>query len=342
MSYVEWLRVRNCLIGVGGTMVVLIVFTLILRVVFASQIGSNDAFVNKISTSPGTKITHSTLPNGTPRTTIVSPSDDTTITIDGGGSIERHMVIDEPASRHSGHDLDNFKLASVSVRSVLQGDREITTVDTNAPTAIAFYLMFGTIVSFIVATCLGFPFAKENDGHLEIAAMRPQGRLLLALRTVGVDLAGILLASMVTVVALVICQAMFEIPRFTFTQGSGQILAMSIAGPFAWYAMLAAATSSLKRGYGAVIGFAWPAAIVVVVFGMITWGDSVLGQLMHSVFGTIMWIDPLRYATMATHVDSATGEALLKGDVWFNFGMESILFVIYSALAVFQWQRVEA
>ena len=341
MSYVEWLRVRNCLIGVGATMAVFFVIALVLRIVFASEIGSSDAFVNHISMEPGTKIAHSTLSDGTPRTTIVSPSEKTTITIDGGGTIfERRVTIVEPAGSHDHNN--NVVFGSSSVHSNTKDGITTTTIETNSAAPIWIYFAFASVVALIVATILGAPFARENDGHLEIAAMRPQARVTLALRTIGVDLAGIVLTLLVAVVGLIFCQTLFEWPRFTTDSSTAPVLALSIVGPFAWYALIAAATSSMKRGYGVVVGFAWPVAILVAVFGAITWGDSILGQLMHNVFGTLSWIDPLKYAGTHLRPDENTGSLIPDPKIMFNIAMETILFLVYSALAIFQWQKVEA
>ena len=339
MSYVEWLRVRNCLVGVGCTMAVLIIIALGLRIVFNADVTENASFINRISMDPGSKVSHTTLPDGTPRTLIENPAKRTTITVDGGGYQARHVTIVEPATAtdHSEHG----GVVSVQYNTNIVNGIRTTSISNDGPMPVGFYFMFGMLVALIVATILGAPFARENDGHLEIAVMRPCSRLELALRTVGVDLAGIALSSLVTVVALIICQLMFEIPHLAIDQATLQLVCMTLLVPFAWYALIAASTSSMKRAYGAVVGFAWPIAILVFAFGMIPWNNSAVGQIMHNVFGTLQWIDPLKYLP-SERFNEATGTLQQSGDIVRSMLLESILFVVYSALAIFQWQKVEA
>lgn len=337
MSYVEWLRVRNCLRVVAYVMLAFIVIVGVIRVRYWKELASNDAFISQLKSDPGTKVTDSTLPDGTQRVTIYDASEQTTVTIDGTG-ISRHIVITEPADHPERDNVMGGRSSSEN------GNMRTTTFDTDGPVPIWIFIAFGTLTSFIVATILGAPFARENDGHLEIAAMRPQPRYELALQTVGVDIAGILLANVLTFIGLTICLLMFGLPHFKTDAATLPALLLAIVAPSAWYAFIAAATSSLKRGYTAIIGFAWPVSALVVAFGMIAWPDAILGQVMHSVFGNIMWIDPLAYTHFGSQfrIDQQTRELISSAEIWRNILMESILFLVYGALAIFQWQRVEA
>ena len=339
MGYVEWLRVRNCLRVVAIVMAVFIVIVGVVRVAYWKELSSNDAFISQLKTDPGTKVTNTTLPDGTPRITIFDPSEQTTVTVDGVG-MNRTVTIQEHANhpRHDGAVMGNTHTNEV-------GNIRTTVISTDGPVPVWGFFAFGALASMIVATILGAPFARENDGHLEIAAMRPQPRYMLALQTVGVDILGIILTNAVTFVGLTIMLTiMIGIPHYKVDASTLPAILLSIFAPAAWYGFIAAATSSLKRGYTAIIGFAWPVAGLVVLFGMVAWPDSVLGNLMHNVFSNVMWIDPLAYLHFGSNmrVDDTTGDLINSAVLYRNILMESILFLIYSALAVVQWQRVEA
>jgi hypothetical protein len=318
-------------------MLAFILIVTVVRVAYWKELASNDMFISQLKTDPGTKVTNSTLPDGTPRITIDDPQEQTVVTIDGTGA-NRTITIKEPAD-HPRHD--GAVMGSNSSNE--DGNFRTTVMHTDGPVPIEFFIAFGTVASFIIATILGAPFARENDGHLEIAAMRPQPRYVLALQTVGIDIAGILLTNVVTFTGLTIMlMIVVGIPQFKFDTATWSTILLAVVAPAAWYAFIAAATSSLKRGYTAIVGFAWPVSALIVLFGMIAWPDSILGNLMHNVFSNVMWIDPLAYGSLQFHMDEQTHELIQSPTVWRNIVMESILFLVYSALAIVQWQRVEA
>jgi hypothetical protein len=340
MTYVEWLRVRNVLRCVAIILAVLIVVSLVLRISFNKYM-NDDEIIRHISTQPGTTISHTVLPDGTKRTIIKDPKEDTTATIDDVGGGGRQIVVDEPQSRK--HDTaEHVTVGSVEVNTVNRGDRAITTINTNSSVPFIYYMFAADCIAFFIATFLAAPFARENDGHLEIALTKPISRTALALQTMGVDLIGIVLSSLMTIAAFIICQSMFEIPHFTFDGVNWQSILMGIAFPFAWYALLVACTSSMKRGYGAILGLAWPVAILLVILNVIPWGDSLLGQLVHGIFWTISRLSPLSYIDSRISVNHASGELLGRPNFLLRLGIETLLFLVYSALAVFQWRRVEA
>ena len=145
-----------------------------------------------------------------------------------------------------------------------------------------------------------------------------------------------------TIIALFLCQLLFEVPHFDFSGVNSHAIFMGIAAPLAWYALLAAITTSLKRGYGAILGFAWPVAIVVTVLAVAPLGDSLLGQAVHNIFWVISRFDPLSYVSMHITVDQNTGEMIGPANFVMRLAIIVGLFLIYSAAAVFQWRRVEA
>ncbi len=97
------------------------------------------------------------------------------------------------------------------------------------------------------ATILAAPLAREIDGHLEIALTKPVSRVRYALGAIGVDAVGIIAASIMTVVAFYLCQLLFESARLDFSGINTRAIAMGIACPLAWYALLCALTTWLHR-----------------------------------------------------------------------------------------------
>jgi hypothetical protein len=126
----------------------------------------------------------------------------------------------------------------------------------------------------------------ENDGHLEIAFLKPVSRTNYALGAITrVDCVGIVLAGAMTVVAAIICQTMFEVPHFDFSRHQcSRDSRAAIVLPLSWYAFLNASTASLKRGAGAVVGLAWPAAIVSEALVHLDLGNTLAGQAFHTIF----------------------------------------------------------
>ncbi|HTU71769.1 MAG TPA: hypothetical protein VMF11_15810 [Candidatus Baltobacteraceae bacterium] len=338
MTYVEWLRVRNALRVVAIILGVFLLVAVVLRISYNRQLAT-DEIIEHISSHPHTT-THVTLPGGVPRTIITYPDDGTVITIDNVGWGGRHVVVTEPLSHHE--DIHQITIGSIHAVQTRSGNKSVTTFDTDAPAPFYFYMAVADVIALIVATVLAAPFAREADGHLEIAATKPVSRAAYAAGAIGVDVAGIVLASLMTVVALLIAQAFFEIPRVDFSGVSIQVVLMGVAFPLAWYAMLAAATSSLRRGYGAVLGFAWPVVLIVVTFAHVPLGDSIFGQVINHFCWAVSRILPLTYANFQFNEDQATGQIIAPGNFGLRVAIEAVLFLVYSALAVAQWRRVEA
>lgn len=340
MTYVEWLRVRNVLRVVAIVLGILILLGGILRVSL-SRFGSIDDMINHVQAEPGTKKTVTTLPDGTIQTIYVA-TDGKRIVIDDAGYAGKHIVITEPNGRRdNGHD--HVLIGSLRVDESTDGKQTTTTVDTNSQTPFFYIIGFGEFMALIVATVLAAPFARENDGHLELALTKPIGRLELALRTMGVDAVGIIASAAITMVAIVLIQAMFEIPHFDFGGLTIYALLMVIGLPLAWYAMLNAATASMRRNYGATLGLAWPIAGVIAVFSQIQLGGSIVGNVMHAIFWGLSRLIPITYASFTPAHRAAMGDTSF-GDPDFapRFAMVCALLLIYGALAVWQWRRVEA
>jgi hypothetical protein len=337
MIYVEWLRIRNCLRVLAIVLGVLLVIALVVRISLRNEFGSDEALVRHFSGEPGTIVSHSVV-NGMSRTTMVNPREHVTITIDDRPDGGRTIHITEPAHSRPRGEHDTF--GSVSISTSESGATQTTQINTNGPTPFEIYLAGAALTGVIIATILACAFARENDGHLEIALLRPISRVRYALGVIGADLAAIVLAEILTIVAMVIAQAMFEVPHFGFNALTPEFVVMALIGPFAWYAMINAATASLKRGSGAVLGFSWPVALIVVAFAHAPASDAPILQAIHAICWTISRIIPLTYTSFQFNDNGAMTSA--EGPFAFRAGMLCLLLLVYGALTVVQWRRVEA
>jgi hypothetical protein len=338
MTYIEWLRVRNCLRTVAICLALLVMLAAVLRISFARYMSPNE-WVQHISQEPGATETHATLPDGTKQTVIEDSRDHTHVVIADRGSAGTHIVITEPASRaHKDHS--EFNIGSIAVNSSRQGGLETTTVDTNGSVPMLEIMALANVVALIVATVLAAPLAREIDGHLEIALTKPVSRIRYALGAIAADVAGIVAAAALTVLACYLCELVFGSYRVDVSGVNARAMLMGIAMPAAWYALLCAATTWFSRSYGAVLGFAWPVAIIVGVLTVIQ-PSTPLTLFIHDVGWTLSRLDPLTYVSLSTHVEES-GPDTAAASFPMRFGMEILLFAAYAALALLRWERVEA
>jgi hypothetical protein len=325
MTYVEWLRVRRVLKGTAITLGVLFLLAVVLRLV-AAQIMPGGAAIAQMSAKPGTKIVSTVLPDGTKRQVMDNPSENVHIVIDDHGNGNKDVTISKPrgsGSSASVADSDD----SVQVHSSHVGFPK----DMNIP--IDGFFEFAWLVGIIVASMLAVPFARENDGHLNIVWTKPIARERLALAIIGVDIVGILAAYVLALIVAAATVALFGMPHLTVTAESWFGLLGGIMIAIAWYACVNAASASMRRGYGAVLGFAWPVGLVVAVLSQVHFGDSSLGTTVHSVIWAISRIDPLTYADLKS-------SGVASAEIYYP--IVAFLVVIYLASAIVQWRRVEA
>lgn len=335
MVYGEWLRVRKGLKLVAIIFGILIVLAFLLRVVVA-QFGGYDTIVKNMASDPGTKIVHVVLPDGTHRTIMDNPKDHSHIVVDDKGYAGKSIVITEP-STHQKQSHDHVMVGSFQVGSSMHGNITTTTINTDGPTSISTLIANALFVAFILATALGTPFARENSGHLEIALTKPIGRIALALQMMGMDAIGIIAGFFISVVGEIAISAIFQTPHIVFDANAWPWFSGGLLLALVWYALLTAATASLKRGHGAVLGFAWPAAVIIAVLRQFNFGDSILGQTLQFIIRVLAFFDPIAYLN-ATNTDKHILGA--SSVVWMPIVVG--LLIVYTGAAVIQWRRVEA
>ena len=353
MTYAEWLRVRGCLKWTAIVLVAGIALVLFGRFTYLdvrpNAPGFSGVYIDDKQLPDferTSKQVQTKLSDGTLRTVIDNAGLGIRITIDDRGYWGKHVEVFErkaPAGVHA----NVINLGDIhGKRIMLPGGSSIVRIDEGPtlPEDFNYYAIFATFVAVIVATVLGAPFGRENDGHLEIALTKPVSRARLAIETVAVDLAGIVAAWVLTVIALVIAHTIFEAPNYVYGPTDTVTIAVGLLGAFAWYALLCAATASMKRNYGSVLGIAWPVALGLLGIANAQLGYTPLAQFIHGAASALSRINPLYYLHFGPLLRSAAGATginpvtVLAGYI----PILTILLLVYAALAVWQWQRVEA
>ncbi len=337
MAYVEWLRVRGALKWIGIVLAAFFVLTAICRVWAFGFGGDALTHIARMEADPSSRVTVSTGPDGARRTVVEDPRDRVHVVIDEYGWGRKHIEILDRSSHD--HSKETVVAGSVRVRTLPSGGGSLVVIDTTG-IPFATFAIVGIIVALVFATVVGSPFARENEGHLEIAMTKPVGRTALGLVTVAMDAAGIVGAFALGVAFALLCTALFEVPRVTFDTNDFFATLLGIVAPLSWYALLNAATASMKRGYGAVVGFAWPVALLIFGLSRIQPNGNAMLLIVSSVSKWLAVLDPVSYMHVSEGGNAAG--AALAAPIQFNVLVLALLAVLYGALAVFQWRRIES
>jgi hypothetical protein len=341
MTYVEWLRVRGTLKWTAIVLGVILLLTAIVRIVLIGVAHDPMAWIVKMQHDPYTKVSESVLPDGTRRLVLDNRRDGERVVIDDEGWRGKHIVITDTSGRHQ-QQIQGFESGvGFNVNSHATPAGTVTVIDTNGETKFDSYVAFGCVIALIVATMLGAPFAREGDGHLEIALTKPIGRTAFAALTMAVDAAGIAAAVGIGIVFAIGMQALFEMPHISFGIVDAVALAIALLAALAWYAMLAAATASLRRSYGAIQGFAWPVALIVLALTALP-QTTLLFTAIHDAAWLLSRIDPLAYAHFRAGGLTIDGHPVLQTPWLGQITALAALTAGYGVLAAFQWHRAEA
>jgi len=349
MTYVEWLRAGRCLKITAIVLGVLLVLIVALEYTFLNvgskaslsgvELHTSNGEINARKILDGATTTYSTL-LGTKRTTIVNSAKGVRVTVDDHGYFGKHVEIFERSVKGSEKLIG---IGPVSFQRVAVPGGSMVTIDTNKPEDFAYLAAIATFIALIIATILGAPFARQNDGHLEIALTNPAPRTTLGLGAMLADVAGIAAAWLMTVAMLFLAHVAQNAPNYTYGPRDTEVIVLGFAGVLAWYAMLCAATASMRRAYGVVLGISWPVAALAAVLAKADLGDAPMAQLVHWGATPLSWIDPFTYL----HFGPAfTVNGRPAGSLAVSLQNELpallILALVYVALAIVQWRRVEA
>ncbi len=349
MFYVEWLRVRNCLRILAIVLGVLFVIVALLRIAYNGEITNSRSWIDSEMHENGARITTSRLADGATQTIYDIPSDHDRIVVVDRGWHGKTITVSGP-----GVDNDraqSFQVGTLGVHSTRPtsqgGTIEITT---DAPESARNLLLVAAFIGLIIGTILSCPLTNENSNHLEVVWTKPIGRESYALGAFAVDALGILAAMALTIVFVVISTALFELPIIVIDSQTLPVLALCVFAPLAWYALLTAAAASLKRGRGAVLGLGWCAAIFIVPLTIAFYAaQQPVLHFVGVVLSYVILLDPVLYIHFSG--SSAPGDVTPAFGLMYNvLGTSAAvraaivfgLTVIYSALSLIQWRRLEA
>lgn len=349
MFYAEWLRVRNCLRILAIVFAALFVIVALLRVALNGQIAGSRAWINVEMHERGARVTTTRLADGSTQTIYDVPSDHDRIVVVDRGWHGKTITVSGPGVENDRSQ--TFQVGTLGVhatRSTAQGGA--IQVTTDAPESARDLLLLAAFVALIIATVLSGPLANENHNHLEVVWTKPISRERYALGVFGVDAIGILASMALAIVFMLLSTALFELPIIVIDPQTPAVLALTIFTPLAWYALLTAAAASLKRGRGAVLGLGWCAALFILP---VTMGFLALQQpavhFVGVVLSYLMLLDPILYIHMSG--SSAPGDGTpVYGVMYSVLGAPAAtraaivfaLALIYSALSLVQWHRLEA
>ena len=340
--FVELLRAKA---AIRIALIVLGVLLLVAIIVRISVHGPTpDVWSSDLEHSPTAHVTHTQLPDGSTQTVVDDPQRHTYAVIRQSPSGELRMDIREPhSSAQSRHD--HVSMGSLSVNEDSRSGMVHTVVTYHRGLDYDLGLLFLTSIpmGLFVGTLLCGPLAKENDGHLELAWTKPVSRARYAMAAIGVDVVAIVVAQLLCIGVALIGTMLFAVPRFGYGEHVGWNILVALLAPSAWYAALTAASASIKRGPGMVIGLGWLFALIVPgVAGALTDAAkfNTIAAVFYAVFRTLSYLDPLSYLTF--HNSNST--------IGTGFGLSIVaaavalaaLGVAYIALSVLQWRRVEA
>jgi hypothetical protein len=296
-----------------------------------------------LENSPTAHVTRTALADGSQRIVVDDPQRQTHAVIVKHPNGGMDFDVTEPRGRHSRHG--DFIMGSTSVTEDVQGNTLHTRLhyaNNDIPRFDLGVLFLVTIpMGLIVASILGGMLAKENDGHLELAWTKPVSRERYALEAIAVDAAAIVCAQLLTIAVTLLATLMFFVPRFGYEQQMGWDILYALAGPIAWYALITAASASVKRGPGMVIGLGWVLAIIIPSLAAALRGAAGLNAVaawFYTIFNSLSYIDPIAYMSFSVGRHSTTMMLPLAQSA----GVLCALVAGYVVLAVAQWRRVEA
>lgn len=301
----------------------------------------NGHWAADLETSPTAHVTRTQLPGGSVREVIDDPQRETHAVIirHPGGVLDMDVV--EPRASGGVRHHGDFVMGSTSIHETVEGKNLHTVLHYVGGTPsfdLGVCFLFTLPMGLIVASILGGVLSKENDGHLELAWTKPVSRERYALAAMAVDAVTIVVSQLLALAVALIAALMFVLPHFSYARTFGWYIFLAMAAPVAWYALITAASASIKRGPGVVIGVAWVAAILVPSLGHALEAVASLNPIaawFYAIFKGLSYIDPIAYL-------SFNGGHSYLMPVWEGAWVLCALAIGYLALAVAQWRRVEA
>ena len=341
--YAEVLRGKRALRIVAIILGILLALAIVMRLWALSE-HNPEAMVLALQASPTARVTTKTLADGTIETTVNDPVKHVHAVIDRRGQLFRMDVTLPPTN-----PMTHYRFYSVGDSNVDRSNRGgmshvVMTRDARVNIDFGVLFVISCIIGLVTATMLGGTLAKENDGHLELAWTKPVSRERLAIALIAVDMVTIVISQIAMLALTLIAILMFVRPHLYANALTLWVIALALIGPIAWYACLTAFSASLKRGLGMVVGLGWLAAIVTPgIAGATASLNSDIARFIHAIFQALSYIDPIAYISFHGSLGS---DGLQFHTAIGSIGTSALLLlglaIIYLALAVLQWRRVEA
>jgi len=339
INYVEFLRATRALKIIAIILGVILVIVAITRV-YTLRYESSFSEVSHYANSPTAHVTKTTLPNGSVETVIDDPVKKVHVEITDRGYAGKQIVITEPS--HGSKTHDRVTIGSINVdESTTKNGVKRTVVDTNSDVNVKYLFVAALPLMLLFATLVAAPLAKENEGHAELAMTKPVSRTQYALGAFALDIAGIIVTSLVCIVVYLVCCAMFQVPHFVTTDNTARVIALCYLSSIGFYALVTAVSASSKRGPGAAIGITWAVALVLPGLTHIDGEPGTLPAILHAIFSTINRFNPLAYMPGSFRSGSG-GEPILDTTQQLAVLISVALIIVYLAAALIQWRRVEA
>ena len=199
-------------------------------------------------------------------------------------------------------------------------------------------VLIASFAAALIASIFGLTLSRENDGHLELAWTKPASRDSYALRVIATDVAGIVLAELIVLAAILLCLAIEGAGGMIFSgPGLAQTAAFAFLFPLSVYALTLAATASLRRG-AAFFAIFWPVALILPTLTGVTWMN--LGQIAR----VIDTVDPIAYFYAFASPSPAAAAVLLPlpAGVTVQFVTLAAICAICLVASLAQWRRLEA
>jgi hypothetical protein len=189
-----------------------------------------------------------------------------------------------------------------------------------------------TVAAFfgaIFASSAGTSLNRENATR-DISWTKPLSRTVLAVRIIAIDLAGIVIAYVAALAAIVaVLMSLHGVPFFD--AGAATQLVLGLGVGTMWYALIQAVSCTLPPGARALGGLTWPVAFAVGWFTHIPGAIGAFARIVNV-------INPLSYMSNTsgspTDVSVATAADVQAATVW-------CFTVLFCVIAVVIWPRKE-
>lgn len=218
----------------------------------------------------------------------------------------------------------------------VDGKPRVTSISGDENISINVLLIIAACVAALIASILGLTLSRENDGHLELAWTKPASRERYALVAMAVDAGAVLVAGGMMLIAIMAAFAIEGGLAYIHTVASTPVtLLFSIVFPLSLYAMIVAATASLRRG-AAILAIFWPVALILPTLSSVTWMN--LGAIVRVIDG----INPIAYLYAFNSDPPSSAFLPIPPVEAYEITALVVIAALCVAASVAQWRRLEA